>query len=117
VYHYSFHFNLAANFFFSTLERKRKLDPGPKDLDSWKYMIEVQGPHCLSFFNKKNDRNTSGLQQMYNSPLTWDGPHILWGPPHVRGLLYICCKPGVRESVLFQQSPGEIENLTGKLSA
>lgn len=48
----------------------------------------------------ENDRNTSGLQQMYNSLLTWSELYILWGPPHVRGLLYICCKPGVRESVL-----------------
>jgi hypothetical protein len=49
----------------------------------------------------KNDRNTTFLQQVYNSPLTWGGPHALWSPPHVRGLLYTCCKSVVRESVLF----------------
>jgi hypothetical protein len=49
---------------------------------------------------KKNDRNTTLLQQVYNSPLTWGGPHTLWDPPHMRGLLYTCCKSVVRESVL-----------------
>jgi hypothetical protein len=29
----------------------------------------------------KNDRNPSGLQQMYNNPLTWNGLYILWGHP------------------------------------
>jgi hypothetical protein len=48
----------------------------------------------------KNDRNTSFLQQVYNSPLTWGGLHTLWGPSYVKGLLYTCCKSVVRESVL-----------------
>jgi len=59
-------------------------------------------------FQMKNDKNTPGLQQMYNSPLTWGGLHILWNPPHVRKLLYICCKPGVRESVLIPNSNREL---------
>jgi hypothetical protein len=49
---------------------------------------------------KKNDRNTTLLQQVYNSSLIRGGPHTLWSPPHVRGLLYTCCKSVVRESVL-----------------
>jgi hypothetical protein len=51
--------------------------------------------------HKKNDRNTTLLQQVYNSSLTWDGPHTLWDPTHVRRLLYTCCKSVVRESVLL----------------
>jgi len=55
-------------------------------------LIEIfQDNHC----NLRTDSRTPGLQQMYNSPLTWGGPHSMWGSSHVRGLLYICCKPDV----------------------
>jgi hypothetical protein len=57
--------------------------------------------HTRWYSELKNDRNTSLLQQVYNKPLTWGGLHTLWGPSHVRGLLYTCCKSVVRESVLF----------------
>jgi hypothetical protein len=60
----------------------------------------------------KNDRNTTLLQQVYNSPLTWGGPHTLWGPPHVRGLLFTCCKSVVRESVLGQNIPSPLAYTT-----
>jgi hypothetical protein len=40
----------------------------------------------------RTDSRTTLLQQVYNSPLTWGEPHSVWGPPHVRGLLYTCCK-------------------------
>jgi hypothetical protein len=43
----------------------------------------------------RTDSRTTLLQQVYNSPLTWDGPHSVWSPPHVRGLLYTCCKSDV----------------------
>jgi len=56
-------------------------------------------------WGSKNNRNTTLLQQVYNSPLTWGGPHTLWGPPHMRGLLYTCCKNVVRELVLVGFMP------------
>jgi hypothetical protein len=49
----------------------------------------------------ENDKCTSHVQQGYNTPLTWGGPHTLWGPPHVRGVLYPCCTCDVRESPLY----------------
>jgi len=48
----------------------------------------------------ENDKCTSHVQQGYNTPLTWGGPHALWDPPHVRGVLYTCCTCDVRESPL-----------------
>jgi hypothetical protein len=59
--------------------------------------------HCLYFslINiKENDKCTSHVQQGYNTPLTWGGLHKLWGPPHMRGVLYPCCTCDVRESPL-----------------
>jgi hypothetical protein len=53
---------------------------------------------------KKNDRNTTLLQQVYNSSLTRGGSHTLWSPPHVRWLLYTCCKSVVRESLLPKET-------------
>jgi len=64
----------------------------------------------------KNDRNTTFLQQVYNSPLTWGGPHALWSPPHVRGLLYTCCKSVVRESVLFKNRRTPISAASARYS-
>jgi len=43
----------------------------------------------------RTDSRTTLLQQVYNSPLTWGGPHSVWSPPHVRWLLYPCCKSDV----------------------
>jgi len=60
--------------------------------------------HCLYFslINiKENDKCTSHVQQGYNTPLTWGGLHKLWGPPHMRGVLYPCCTCDVRESPLI----------------
>lgn len=65
----------------------------------WLYVYHL--PFSLHLYILKNDRNISLLQQVYNSPLTWGGPHTLWSPPHVRGLLYTYCKSVVRESVLL----------------
>jgi len=71
----------------------------------WKSLVLVDIGFCLFVkvllqsslleFGMRTDSRTPGLQQMYNSFLTWGGFHSMWSPPHVRGLLYICCKPGV----------------------
>jgi hypothetical protein len=53
----------------------------------------------------ENDKCTSHVQQRYNTPLTWGGPHALWDPPHVRGVLYTCCTCDVRESPLKTNRP------------
>jgi hypothetical protein len=44
---------------------------------------------------QRTDSRTTLLQQVYNNPLTWGGLHSVWGPPHVRRLLYTCCKSDV----------------------
>jgi hypothetical protein len=59
----------------------------------------------------------SYVQQGYNTPLTGGGPHILWGPPHVREVLYTCCTCGVRESPLyFLSQNGQEVTVTGMVS-
>jgi len=52
---------------------------------------------------------TTLLQQVYNSLLTWGGLHSVWGPPHVRGLLYTCCKSVVFLS-FFKKKFNEIQD-------
>jgi hypothetical protein len=47
--------------------------------------------YCYVLFSRTDSRTTL-LQQVYNNPLTWGGLHSVWGPPHVRGLLYTYCK-------------------------
>jgi hypothetical protein len=59
-------------------------------------MIQIMYVHIklyinakLAVINMKNDRNTSLLQQVYNSPLTWGEPHTMWGPPHERAVVKV----------------------------
>jgi len=61
------------------------------------FVMRNSGMHML----KRTDSRTTLLQQVYNSLLTWGGLHCVWGPPHVRGLLYTCCKSVVFLSFFY----------------
>jgi hypothetical protein len=46
----------------------------------------------------RGDFRTSHVQQGYNTLITWSGSYSVWGPPHVKWVLYPCCTCNVHLS-------------------
>jgi hypothetical protein len=49
-------------------------------------------------FSMRGGFRTSHVQQGYNTLITWSGSYSVWGPPHVKWVLYPCCTCNVHLS-------------------